>query len=291
MSQFLGYIYSLIRKIRKKVLAMCYSLSKMYRGGRSEVWNPCQDLFCEYQSGSHAILILNTDFNLPPGFLLNLWKQAKVRITVDGGTGRWLSWLKSHHLDYEGVSPPDLITGDMDSLSKEILDFFAKNQVTKVVKTPDQNHTDFTKALIELNNTCIAQNLQLESVFVIADTCGRFDQIIANINTLCKAPKIVKKLKVYQVASNSITWLLQDGEHTIHIPQELRKSNEWCALIPIKSPTYATTTGLKWNLNQSKLEFGGMVSTSNTYDGVSPTVTVSNDSTLIWSMGIETLLV
>lgn len=74
---------------------------------------------------------------------------------------------------------------------------------------------------------------------------------MANINTLCKAPKIVKKVKVYQVASNSITWLLLDGKHTIHIPSDLKKSNEWCALIPLKSPTYATTTGLKWNLGMN----------------------------------------
>lgn len=86
---------------------------------------------------------------------------AKIRITVDGGTSRWVSWLKSHNFDLEDVSPPDLITGDMDSLSQEVLDYFTKKQVSKIVKTPDQNHTDFTKALMELNNACLAQNLQV----------------------------------------------------------------------------------------------------------------------------------
>jgi thiamine pyrophosphokinase len=132
--------------------------------------------------------------------------------------------------------------------------------------------------------------LQVEEVYVIADTSGRIDQILANINTLCKAVRILKKVKVYQVASNSITWLLQDGTHTIHVPPSLRQSREWCALIPLKSPTYASSSGLKWNLDQSKLEFGGLVSSSNTYDDVSAKVTVCTDNMLVWSMGIETLL-
>lgn len=43
---------------------------------------------------------------------------------------------------------PDLITGDFDSAKKETLDFYQKAGVT-LIPTPDQDETDFTKALRE----------------------------------------------------------------------------------------------------------------------------------------------
>lgn len=84
----------------------------------------------------------------------------------------------------------------------------------------------------------------------MAENCGRFDQITANINTLFKARNIVPGLKIYHLASDSITWLLDQGSHEIKIPENVRKSKEWCALIPIGSPCQVTTTGLKWNLSK-----------------------------------------
>lgn len=50
------------------------------------------------------------------------------------------------------VSLPHLVTGDFDSISHETLQTFKRNQEIKVINTPDQNATDFTKALIELEN-------------------------------------------------------------------------------------------------------------------------------------------
>jgi thiamine pyrophosphokinase len=88
---------------------------------------------------------------------------AKIRITVDGGTERWLSWLKTHHLDRDKITPPDLITGDMDSVPKDVVDYFVDSHKSKVVKTPDQNETDYTKALMELSKACAAQNLEVSA--------------------------------------------------------------------------------------------------------------------------------
>lgn len=84
-----------------------------------------------------------------------------------------------------------------------------------------------------------------------------------------------------------MTWLLFPATHTIHIPESTE--NLWCALIPIGSASVVTTKGLKWNLTNDKLEFGGIVSTSNTYDGTSKKVEIVNDKFLLWSMGISKL--
>ena len=49
--------------------------------------------------------------------------SAVLRITVDGGTDRWLEFIKKHRLGND-LPPPDLITGDLDSVTQASLDHF-----------------------------------------------------------------------------------------------------------------------------------------------------------------------
>ena len=55
----------------------------------------------------------------------------------------------------------------MDSLSKDVLDYFINNNICKVVRTPDQNETDFTKALMEVGKVCASQDLEVHDRFFI----------------------------------------------------------------------------------------------------------------------------
>lgn len=87
---------------------------------------------------------------------------AKLRVTVDGGTTRWLTWLQAHQCEYSDILPPDLITGDMDSLSLDILEYFEEKN-SKIIRTPDQNETDFTKALKEIQKLCEMDGIEVNS--------------------------------------------------------------------------------------------------------------------------------
>jgi len=146
----------------------------------SKTWTPCEDVLENFRNKNYAIVVLNCriNINVDHRHLLNLWTHgrfiftyffvtikicvcvilAKLRVTVDGGTKRWLSWLQAHECDESYIFSPDLITGDMDSLPSDVIDYF-KQRNSKVIQTPDQNETDFTKALRELQTYCKQQNI------------------------------------------------------------------------------------------------------------------------------------
>lgn len=64
---------------------------------------------------------------------------------MDGGANRWLQFVRSQ-TNENCYKLPDLITGDFDSITAETTEYYAKRGI-KRVHTPDQNHTDFSKAV------------------------------------------------------------------------------------------------------------------------------------------------
>lgn len=252
------------------------------------VWDPWKYFYPKNPDSSYAILILNKCIKFPfeAKILMEMWNKASVRITVDGGTETWKEWVCNNQ--FSNAANIDLLTGDMDSISPKTLQFYENCKTTKVVRTMDQDRTDFTKALMELKIFLKEKNIPIDTLIVLDDSSGRFDQIMANINTLFLARTIVPTLKIIKVANDSFTWLLTEGEHLIHVPESIYKSGEWCSLVPIGHPCVVTTTGLKWNLNSTKMAFGQLVSTSNTYSGES-TVYVKTDNVLVWSMCVKSL--
>ncbi|XP_078046411.1 thiamine pyrophosphokinase 1 [Augochlora pura] len=254
-------------------------------------WNPLQ-LFQSCLQHKYAIVILNRPLLWNSNILLQIWENAQIKVTVDGGTHRWLKYLKTQDIDLlhgkHSQYLPNLITGDMDSSSPEILEKL-KSMGTRIINTPDQNYTDYMKALHQVKQYASEENINLEVIYTFVESSGRIDHIFANINTLFLCDKLIDETKIIHVASDSLTWILQPGFHNITIPEILVQSNSCCGLIPIGSPVKRiSTTGLKWNLDNATMQFGKMVSTSNTYDNCS-NVTIQTDSLVVWTMDIKPL--
>ena len=84
---------------------------------------------------------------------------------------------------------PDLITGDFDSADQDHVEYF-RAQGARVVATPDQDHTDFTKALIELDKMDKEDKLDkvdkmnkaggLGAVAAFIESGGRVDHMMGN---------------------------------------------------------------------------------------------------------------
>ena len=111
---------------------------------------------------------------------------------------------------------------------------------------------------------------------------GRFDHIMSNVSVMFQGPQILG-LPLFQLSSDSLTWILESGRHKIHIDE--RGFGRWCGLIPFGKPAYVTTTGLKWDMICQKLEVGVFISTSNQFTD-EPVVTVETDQPLLFTMGI-----
>lgn len=77
-----------------------------------------------------------------------MYISAAGRVLVDGGVNRWLKYVSNNYLN-EQITPPDYLTGDLDSCTAA-----AKKAVSKlgckICPTTDQSETDFTKALMTL---------------------------------------------------------------------------------------------------------------------------------------------
>lgn len=240
-------------------------------------WDPEAMLFRNKES-KNAIVIPNQPLSENTCvFLKRHWNKAVLKMCVDGGADRLRKAMGSQAEQFL----PDYLTGDFDSVSKETMEFY-KSKGTKVVHTPDQDRTDLTKALMVLAEHCKEHSLQVDYVLVACGSFDRMDHMMADFNTLFVSRGFLGSATACLMVDNSLTWLLDTGRHRVRTPLHLVGS--WCGLVPLGQPSQSvTTTGLKWNLDKSAMNFGSLISTSNMFDGLD-TVTVETDVPLIWTM-------
>ena len=164
-----------------------------------------------------------------------------------------------------------------------------------------QDTTDFDKCLkviMDQFESCkFKDNLASKSHGIIALCAiqGRLDHVISQINTAYnhsnKMYKIHNSMKgndrndkdLYLLSEQSLAWVLQPGEHIIHINS---CPTQTCGYVPIFGPLRKVTTrGLKYDVTDQYMQMGGLISTSNSY--VSNEVVIETSDTLLWIMNYE----
>ncbi|PIN11317.1 Thiamine pyrophosphokinase [Handroanthus impetiginosus] len=230
---------------------------------------------------TYVLVILNQHL---PRFTPLIWKHAQLHMCADGGANRLYDELPLLFPDEDALAvriryKPDVIKGDMDSVRDDVLGFY-KNLGTEVVNaSDDQDTTDLHKCVAYIQDLPNLKNQNI-CILVAGALGGRFDHEVGNINVLCR----FSSMRIILLSDDCLIQLLPSSHH-----HEIRIQHAFegphCGLIPIGGPSKSTTTGLQWNLDDTEMNFGGLISTSNIVK--EEVVTVRSNSNLLWTISIK----
>lgn len=213
-------------------------------------------------------------------------------MAVDGGANRILHLARSEYPKHTSLGellasfaadhvPLEIILGDLDSLSEEARTFFTTPcgdlRVTDVIHDPDQESTDFTKAIRHVR---AHQGPGALDVVCMGGLGGRVDQGLSQLHHLYmfqgSQGSEVKDAdkdsygrgRMFLLSGESLTFLLRRGKHRIHAREDDDTESpavfaKHVGIIPIREPATITTHGLEWDVTNWRTEFGGRMSTSN----------------------------
>ena len=141
---------------------------------------------------------------------------------------------------------PDIIIGDLDSISKKALKEF--KSVSKIIRLKRQNDTDVEKCLkYAISKKC-------DEVLLLGATGNRLDHTFCNLGIVLK---FFPKIKISIVAENSFL--------TAFKGKTILKTHpgETISIYGIDSKTRIASEGLNYKLKNVALPFGKRESTSN----------------------------
>ncbi|CAL1716524.1 unnamed protein product [Somion occarium] len=178
---------------------------------------------------------------------------------------------------------PDLIKGDLDSLRDDVRVYYETTGIP-VVQDHDQDSTDLMKCVEALTEKERIEGGDQYDIIILGGLSGRLDQTVHTLSYLHKLRKT--RHRVFAVSDENAAWLLDEGEHHINIDHDA--FGPTCGLLPVGIDyTILSTSGLRWNLTDTKSHFDGMVSTSNHLVPSEPVVTIQTSKPLWWTMELR----
>ena len=141
---------------------------------------------------------------------------------------------------------PDVIIGDLDSISSEALKEY--KSVSKIIRLKRQNDTDVEKCLK------YAIRNKFEEALLVGATGNRLDHTFCNLGIVLK---YFPQIKITLIAENSFLKAYTGKVELKTYP------GETISLYGITSKTKISSSGLKYELKNTSLPFGFRESTSN----------------------------
>lgn len=245
-----------------------------------------------------ALVILNT--SLQGIDVKALWQYCGVRVCADGGANRLYSCFSAED---RALYVPDFITGDCDSLSQDVEDYYRRHGTT-IIRQNSQYSTDFMKSLsvaaayylplrnrlfepidAEIGTEGLDENYESLTVYVAGGVGGRFDQTCHLISQLFSVREKYQGFKMYIVTESDVLFLVPKG--TSHVTYGNHGSffrgdgSPKCGIMPFKGKTVLNTDGLRYDVEDWPSEMGANVSTSNEVCGVDGFVVESTEDVVM----------
>ncbi|GMS92070.1 hypothetical protein PENTCL1PPCAC_14245 [Pristionchus entomophagus] len=205
-----------------------------------------------------------------------MWNRAVHRITTEDGAMSMEDRVRINKL-----RSPTIIVGDMSRFGKQTKLLFSDQQCQL------KQATDECRSTLSL---CLDQIVRAEPltgsgigpppILVLGGLSGRMDRAMSTIHSL--VPDLSTKSSSHSAAAptfvldgENLVCVLPKGEHRLALGPRTNLTDV-CGLIPIcQKETKVTTRGLRWNLENAPLSFGGMISTHNELDNDEVSITTS----------------
>jgi len=149
----------------------------------------------------------------------------------------------------------------LDSLKPSARDFYSSQpQPTAVIRDPDQESTDFGKAVNWIRETHPGLD-----IVALGGIGGRVDQGLSQLHQLYVFQADPASARLYLLSDSSLTFLLKAGTHQIRVrePGEEDVFGKHVGIVPLREPSRISTAGLEWDVKDWETQMGGKISTSN----------------------------
>ncbi|HII16927.1 TPA: thiamine diphosphokinase [Candidatus Woesearchaeota archaeon] len=188
-------------------------------------------------------------------FHSRILSEADVIICADGGANR------IHELGFT----PDMVIGDLDSITAKVHASLRGNGRTKVIEDPDQDKTDLELA--------IAQALKLApfEIIIIGAIGTRLDHTLANALSLSRIPP---SLPCRMMDEHNTVWLVSSS---LEVKGAAGSTLSVIAASDVKGLTYA---GLKWCISNKDVP-SGWIGISNRMAGETARISLRKGMVLV----------
>lgn len=186
------------------------------------------------------------------------FEKATAVIAADGGVYHVLACGRY----------PDVVVGDMDSITAETRADLRAHQVKMMVHPAEKDETDLELALLYA-----AEHYLEREILTFGVLGGRLDQTLANI--LLLAHPALRQKRVRLVEQYQRAWIVYDQTNIYGV------EGDTVSLVPLGGDVYiGQTNNLKWPLHNEVLSFGPARGVSNVLTAEHATVTLKKGQLL-----------
>lgn len=203
-----------------------------------------------------------------PKFFGDAWSLASLKVCTEKGVGS----VHRHIIASKKLSLtcPDIITCSKKAPA-------CHNKKVNIVIDEDESKTDIQRAVDAIKKTGFK-----DPILIFGDFDGKFYKTASAIHTALANPD----LRICLCDDNNFsTWVFPETKKIL-TPQTC--TTNVCGLLPILKPVELSTKGLKWDLNNTKLEMGVFISSSN--EIAAPEVEINTKDPILWTVQAKKVL-